>query len=64
MKQVDWNSILVEGTLEEPYATCGNWEDGTELTEQELEGLPISELYSILYDQKICESEARFEGDS
>ena len=62
-KEVDWASVEADGTLEEPYAASGNWADGTEMTDTELEALDVSMLYDILFNKEVCRAEAYFEGD-
>ncbi len=63
-KKVDWNSIVVEGDMDDGfYATEGCWDDGLDMTEEELNELDPAELYDIGYDNLVMAAEAAFEGD-
>ena len=63
-KKVDWNSVVVEGDMDDGfYATEGCWDDGLDMTEEELNELDPAELYDIGYDNLVMAAEAAFEGD-
>lgn len=63
-KKVDWNSVVVEGDMDDGfYATEGCCDDGLDMTEEELNELDPAELYDIGYDKLVMAAEAAFEGD-
>ena len=63
-KEVDWGSVSVEGNMEDGfYASEGCWDDGLDMTEEELNELDPAELYDIGYDKLVMAAEAAFEGD-
>ena len=63
-REVDWSSVVVEGNIDDGfYATEGCWDDGLDMSEEELDELDPSKLYDIGYDKLIMAAEAAFEGD-
>ena len=63
IKEVDWGTVTVDGKYDEFYADGGDWNDGTPLTDDELDALDPDKVYEIGYNDLICAAEYAYEGD-
>ena len=63
IKEVEWESVVVERDDDIYYAVEGNWDDGTPLTEKELDELDYDKVYDIGFGNAIAAAEYAFEGD-
>ena len=59
----DWSTVVVVGNIDEFYAESCQWEDGTDMTDKELDDLDPSKLYDICFDSLVMKAEYAFEGD-
>ncbi len=59
----DWSTVVVMGNREDFYAQSGQWEDGTPMTDEELDDLDPDRLGDIFLDNSVMQAEYAFEGD-